>query len=58
MPVSDKEHFDALRASDQRAVELLALTNAARVKNGLLMASILISIVAILVAIAAIVERH
>ena len=55
MPVSDKEHFDALRAADQRAIELLAKANTDRIKNGMLITSILISIISVIVAISTIV---
>lgn len=58
MPVSDKEHFDALREADQRAIELLAKANADRIKTGLVMISIMVSIGSIIVAIAAIVWKH
>ena len=54
MAVSDKEHFEALRAADQRAIELLAKANSDRIKTGLLMTSILVSILSVLVAIATI----
>ena len=58
MPVSEKEHFDALRAADQRAVELLASANAAHTNRTMLAISMLISIVSIMVAIAAIIWHH
>lgn len=58
MPVSDKEHFDALRAADQRAIELLAKANSDRIKNGMLITSILISIVLLLIAIVTIVMHR
>lgn len=58
MPVSEKEHFEALRASDQRAVELLAKANSDRIKTGLLVTSIIVSIVAVIVAVGAIVVHH
>ncbi len=54
MPVSDKEHFDALRAADQRAIELLAKANADRIKTGYLIVSNLIAVMAVLVAIVAV----
>ena len=52
MPVSDKEHFDALRAADQKAIELLAMSNSERTKNATVMASILVSIISVILAIA------
>lgn len=62
MPISEKEYFEALRRSDealrgadQRAVELLAKANAARISTGMLAASIIISIASVLVAIVAVV---
>jgi hypothetical protein len=55
MAISEKEHFDALRDADQRAVELLAKANAARVSMALLLSSLLVSVVSVLVAIATIV---
>lgn len=58
MPVSEKEHFDALRAADQRAVELLATANAARINNGFLFAMFLVSILSLAVAVAAIIWKH
>ena len=58
MPVSDKEYFEALRVADQRAVELLAKANADRIKNGILVTSILISIISVLIAIATIVAHR
>ena len=58
MAVSDKDHFDALRAADQRAIDLLAKSNSERIKNGMLVTSILISIVAVIVAIASIALKH
>ena len=58
MAVSDKEHFDALRAADQRAIELLAKANSDRIKNGMLVTSILVSIIAVIVAIATIVAHR
>ena len=58
MAVSDKDHFDALRAADQRAIDLLAKSNTERIKNGMLVTSILISIVAVIVAIASIALKH
>ena len=58
MAVSDKEHFEALREADQRAVELLAKANADRIKTGHLVASNLIAIAAVLVACAALLWRH
>lgn len=65
MAISEKDYFEALRradealrAADQRAIELLARATAARVGTGLLATSIMISIVSIIVAIAAIVADH
>lgn len=53
-----KEHFEALRANDQRALELLAKANADRIKHGALVASIMVSIASVLVAITAILWKH
>jgi hypothetical protein len=50
-----REHFEALRASDQRAIDLLAKSNADRVKTNLVVISMLISTGSIVVAIAAVV---
>lgn len=50
-----REHLEALRASDQRAVELLATANASRVSTTLVIGSLLVSIVSVLVAIATVV---
>ena len=58
MTVTDKEHFEALRASDQRAVELLATANAARINMGSVLASLLVSVCSVCVAVAAIVWKH
>ena len=55
MAVSDKEHFEALRAADQRAVELLAKANSDRIKTGLVMIAILVSIMSLLVAVTTII---
>jgi hypothetical protein len=55
MPISEKEHFDALRAADQRAIELLAKANGDRIKTGMLVTSILVSVISVLVAIATII---
>jgi hypothetical protein len=51
--VSDKDHFDALRAADQRAVELLAQANAARINHAIMVISIIVALASILVAVAA-----
>lgn len=69
MPVSDKDHFDALRAADQRTVELLAIANqravellakanSDRIKTGMLIAALLVSISSVLVAIYSIIIKH
>jgi hypothetical protein len=58
MPISDKEHFDALREADQRAVQLLATANAGRISTTLVVAALLVSFVSVLVAIATLVLRH
>lgn len=58
MPVSDKEHFNALRAADQRAVELLATANAARVSTNLVIGSLIVAIVSVLVAVVSLLWRH
>lgn len=55
MPVSDKEHFDALRAADQRAIELLAKANSDRIKTGMLVAAFLVSIMSLAVAVASVI---
>lgn len=55
MPVSDKDHFDALRQADQRAVELLAKAEEVQAFKRRADWSTLIAIVAVLVAVAAIV---
>lgn len=55
MPISEKEHFDALRAADQRAIELLAKANADRIRTGMLIVSQLVSLISLAVAIAAVV---
>lgn len=58
MAISEKDYFEALRASDQRAVELLAKASAARVSTGMLAVSILVSIISMLVAVFAVVWKH
>ena len=58
MPVSDKEHFDALRAADQRAIDLLAKANSDRIKSSLLFWSLMVAIASIVVAIAAVLNGH
>lgn len=58
MPVSDRDHFDALRASDQRAVELLAKANAAKSHALISMISLLIALASILVAIYSAILPH
>lgn len=69
MPISDKDHLDAiraadirriddLRASDQRAVELLAAANSLSATKAQLNISLLISIASVIVAIAAIIFHH
>lgn len=55
MPVSDLEHFKALREADQRAVELLAAANAAKTT---MVISMMISAVSVLVAIGTVVFHH
>jgi hypothetical protein len=57
MPISEKDHFDALRKDDQRALELLANANAARMSTALVIGSILVSIIGVLVAIGAIITH-
>jgi hypothetical protein len=58
MPVSDRDHFDALRAADQRAVELLATANAANISRTREAIAILISVISVIVAVAAITLHH
>ena len=58
MAISEKEHFDALRASDQRAIELLAAANAARISQSMLAISNIIAFLAVLIAVAAIMWKH
>lgn len=58
MPISEKDHFDALRAADQRAVELLAQANADRIKTGYLVVAQLIALLSVVVAVAAIFFKH
>ena len=53
--VSLREYLEALRISDQRAIELLAKHNSDRIRTSLLVFSLLISVVSIIVAIAAII---
>ena len=57
--VSLREYLEALRVSDQRAIEILAKHSSDRVKTGLLITSLLVSVGSIVVAIAAIIiSRH
>ena len=57
--VSLREYLEALRISDQRAIELLAKHNSDRIRTSLLVFSLLVSIGSIMVAIAAIIiSRH
>lgn len=58
MPISEKEYFEALRAADQRALELLAKSNADRVKISILTCSLIVAIAGVMVAVAALVLRH
>lgn len=58
MAVTEKEHFDALRAADQKAVELLATANAAKSSASREALANLIAIAAVLVAIITIVWKH
>lgn len=58
MPVTEKEYFEALRNADQRAIELLAKANASRVSATLLGGSILVSVVSVVVAIAALIWKR
>ena len=58
MAISEKEHFDALRAADQRAIELLAAANAARISQGMLALSNIIAFLAVIVAIFALAWKH
>ena len=51
MPISEKEHFDALRAADQRAIELLAKAQSERTNSLLVAVSILVAIISLVVAI-------
>jgi hypothetical protein len=55
MPISEKEHFDALRSADQRAVELLASANANRTRTELVVGSILVSLLAVMLTIASLI---
>lgn len=58
MPISEKEHFDALRTADQRAIELLATANADRIKQWQLTVSHLIAVASMLVAVVALLWNH
>lgn len=55
MPVSDKDHFEALRAADQRAIDLLARTSAAKFNATIAVVSVMVAIASMLVAISTIV---
>lgn len=57
MTVSEKEYIDALRAADQRALELLAKERADRIKVSILIISIIISISSVLVAVASLLHQ-
>lgn len=57
MTISEKEHFYALRASDQRAVELLARANNAKNNYIVAVISIIIALMSVLVAITAIIKK-
>jgi hypothetical protein len=50
-----REHFEALRQGDQRAIDLLAKSNADRIKTNLVVISMMISTASIIVAIAAVI---
>ena len=57
--VSLREYLEALRVSDQRAIEILAKHSSDRIRTGLLITSLLVSVGSIVVAIAAIIiSRH
>lgn len=53
-----KEHLEALRAADQRALELLARSNADRIKTGTLIVSIMVAIASLVVAVVAVAFKH
>lgn len=51
MPVSEKEYFEALRSSDQRAVELLAKASSEKVSTRMVICSLMVAILSVGVAI-------
>lgn len=53
---ANKEYVEALRAADQRALELLAKSSADRIKTNMVVASLLVSVVSVLIAIAAVLK--